>query len=301
MLHAIVVTFRRPGELRAMLEAVAAQTLVPARVVAVDNDPAESARPIAQGAPLAVEYLPAGGNLGPAGGIALGMRHLLAGAADEDWVVLLDDDDPPYRDDLFELLHDLAVSTVPRRPRLAGVGAGGSRFDLRRGRNRRLADDEVSPVTPVDVIAGNQFPLYRLGVIREVGVFDSDLFFGFEELEFGLRLQAAGFELVAHGPVWLDKRRRGGSRLTGVRLGLTDPGWRRYYSLRNLIVILRRNGAVGAALRVSLVRGVLKPLLNLPRAPARALAHLRLNLQALGDGWAGRLGLTVPPGNGSQP
>ena len=296
MLHAIVVTYRRPHELRAMLRSLAVQTLVPTRIVVVDNDPVESARSIAQASDLNVEYLPVGANRGPAGGIALGLRHLLKDADDNDWVVLLDDNDPPHRDDLFELLYGFAVNTLIHRPRLAGVGASGSRFDLHRARHRRLADCELSAATPVDVLGGGQFPMYRFGAIRAVGVFDADLFFGFEELEFGLRLKAAGFELIAHGPVWLDKRRRHGSRLAGIRIGLDQPGWRRYYSLRNLIVILRRHGAVGAALRVSLVRGILKPLFNLPRSPVRALAHLRLNLRALHDGWLEHLGLTVPPG-----
>jgi len=297
-LLAIVVTYRRPEALRVMLDALAGQSLLPDRLLVVDNDPDRSAAPVVAAASITPEYLPAGENLGPAGGIANGMTHLLSTARDDDWILLLDDDDPPYRDDLLERLFRTAIGASESRPDVAGVGAGGSLFDLRRARNRRLDDAEIEELTPVDVIAGNQFPLYRVAAIRRVGTFDPTLFFGFEELEFDLRLRQAGFELLADGALWLDKRARGGSRLTGVRVALDDPSWRRYYSLRNLLVILRRHGATGTAVRVALVRGIAKPILNLLRSPSSAIAHLRLNVRAIRDAWSGRLGLTVPPASG---
>jgi hypothetical protein len=78
---------------------------------------------------------------------------------------------------------------------------------------------------------------------------------------------------------------------------LGTPGWRRYYSLRNLIYLLRQHGHTLTALRVTILRGVAKPLLNLPLRPVLGLRHLRSNLRAARDGWTGRLGRQVSPDN----
>ena len=51
-----------------------------------------------------------------------------------------------------------------------------------------LRDDELSGVVPVVYVAGGQLPVIRVGVLREVGVFDERFFFSFDDLDFGLRL-----------------------------------------------------------------------------------------------------------------
>ena len=87
------------------------------------------------------------------------------------------------------------------------------------------------------------------------------------------------------------------SRTRNRRLGLVKqpalalrapPQWERYYSIRNLIVVLRANGAATTA--------IAKPLANLARVPRFALQHLRLGLRASRDGWSDRLGRTLDPG-----
>ena len=251
---------------------------------------------VRSGAPGA-EYVAAPENLGPAGGIALGMARLLERAGDDDWIVTLDDDDPPGDPGAFADLLALAIETSERDRSTAAVGLSGVRFDRRRGRVVRVPDDELHDAVAVDSIAGNQCPCYAVRAIRAVGTMRTDLFFGHEELELGLRLGDAGYSLYGHGARWHDKR---------VALGrldmdlvpsrsLGDPTWRRYYSLRNLVRILRERGTAGSALRVTVVAGIGKPLANLVREPRLALAHLRLNVRACRDGWTGRMGRTVEP------
>jgi hypothetical protein len=80
---------------------------------------------------------------------------------------------------------------------------------------------------------------------------------------------------------------------------LGAASWRRYYSLRNIVVIARRSG-LGVAARVALVRGVAKPAASLLIDPRLAVDHLRLNAQAVRDGFAGRLGRTVEPDTGAR-
>ena len=297
-LYGIIVTYRRPRDLALMIEALDAQTRSPDRIFVVDNDPERSAEPVVDRSVLRsrITYLPATTNLGPAGGIALGMQRVLSSAARDDWLILLDDDDPPTPDDLIERLHTFALDMARTHDRLGGVGAVGSRFDVGRGRVVRVPDEELVGPVRVDVIAGNQFPIYRVGAIREVGPFDERLFFGFEELEFCLRLRRAGFRLFARGDVWRIRRQNRPTPYVGMTMSLGEPGWRRYYSLRNLIFILRHNGQSLAAARISVVRGFLKPLANLPVSPRLSIRHLRLNAAAAWDGWTGRMGRRIEPG-----
>jgi GT2 family glycosyltransferase len=241
------------------------------------------------------------------------MDHVLGSADDDDWIVLLDDDDPPYFDDALDGVTRFAAIQVNRDPSTGGVGISGGRFDSRKGRVVRVGDSEIHGPVPVDHVTGGGLPTYRVGAVRDVGVMRSDLFFGFEELEYGLRLVSRGYTLYADGEAWgrrkADKRERGllppeevsASRAarTSVRVK-SSPSWRRYYSLRNLIVILRDSGHGLAAARVSLLRGILKPLLNLVVTPRQAARQLVLGWRAVKDGWVGNMGRTVEPEVGAD-
>ncbi len=56
-----------------------------------------------------IEYLWPGENMGFAGGVAAGMRRALEFARDDDWIVLLDDDDPPRFPSALETLSAFAA------------------------------------------------------------------------------------------------------------------------------------------------------------------------------------------------
>jgi len=296
-IHGVLVTYRRRQQLVASLMAVVSQTRAFDRFVVVDNSPStDNERAVRDLVPEA-EYVAAPENLGPAGGIAVGMRHVLAHAGDDDWVMTLDDDDPLPEPGAVAMLADFAADSRASDPATGGVGLQGTRFDRRVGRIVRVPDDDIHGAVPVDCIAGNLCPLYAVRALRSVGTPRAELFFGLEELEFGLRLRRAGYSLYGHGPSWYEGRVRGG-RL-GIRIAptrsLTEPTWRRYYSLRNLVWILRAIGRPRSALRVTVIAGVAKPVANLPVHPRAAYRHLRLNLAACRDGWMNRMGRTVEP------
>jgi glycosyltransferase involved in cell wall biosynthesis len=300
-LFGILITFRRREALTVTLDRLLAQDRALDRLIVVDNDSSAETRAAVEGSwtPRPLDYIAAPQNLGPAGGIELGMRRVLEVAADDDWVVLLDDDDPPMSDEALGELERFAHATRGRDPMTAGVGLVGARFDWRRGRPVRLGDAELlGEVVSVDYIGGGQLPSYLVGAVRRVGPFRGDLFFGFDDLEFGLRLGAAGYRLYADGHRWRERRARLG------RLGMSgrpsialdqDVQWRRYYGLRNAIAILRLHDRSWTALRVTLLVGLGKPAANLVRTPKRAVRHLRVNWQACRDGWRGTLGRTVGP------
>jgi len=294
---AILVTYRRPAELSRMLERLAASDRVPDELVVVDNDPTPAARTAVERFPGTTLFVGAPENLGPAGGIALGMARVLDQADSDDWVLLLDDDDPPHDGLSLRKLVAFGDRMFGLDPNTGGVGLVGARFDLRRGEMVRVPDAELTGPVALDYLGGNQFPLYRVDAILRVGTFREGLFFGFEELEFGLRMRRAGFALYADGDEWRTWRSTWGRLGIAVRpaAALGEPGWRRYYALRNLIAILRAAGSIRGALRVTLVLGLAKPLRNLVRRPRLAAAHLALGWRATRDGWMGRMGRTVEP------
>jgi GT2 family glycosyltransferase len=299
-LFGVLVTYLRPRDLERTLAVLSGQVRVLDELVVVDNGPTAETEGIVRGAVGAaskITYVAMAENAGFPGALAAGIEGLLEGATDDDWIAVLDDDDPPDRDDAFADLMTFAEAMVVRDPRTAAVGLRGARFDWRRGLLTRVSTHELDDAVLVDCIAGNALPFYRVGAIRAVGTFWPPLFFSHEELELGLRLERAGYVLYAHGVRWKE-RRTAASRPDVVaeeRWRLLQPNWRSYYSLRNAIFILRTNDRRGVALRVSVTRGILKPLTHLPVAPRMAVRALVLNMRACGDAWRGRLGRRVEP------
>ncbi|WP_083914069.1 glycosyltransferase [Ilumatobacter nonamiensis] len=289
-IHSIVVTYRRPTVLRATLAAIDAQQVRPDHIVVVDNDSAGEATSDLD-EPENVTYLRAAENLGPAGGIAVGMHRVLENADDEDLVLLIDDDDPPPSSD--SIARVLAIM-ADAGPDVAAAGLVGARFDRRRALTRRVPDRELVGRVDVDYIAGGQFPMYRVGAIRDVGVFDAQLFFGFEELEFGLRLRSAGYRLLVDGDAMLALRRAHGRTGIGARAQATPrPPWRRYYSSRNIVEISRRYGLRGAVVLSVLHAGPMAAVRGLLRFRDTRLAAAALRGTA--DGVRGRLGRVDVP------
>ena len=300
-LYAILVTYRRNTELMTTLAKIADQTRQPDRLILIDNASNPRTETVAMlasdGFAAPPVYISMPENVGYTGGVRAGMIRLLEIADDEDWIVVCDDDDPPRSRDAFADLVRFAEEMLKRDPRTAGVGFGGGRFDFRRGQIVRVPTDELHGPVPLDYIGGNSFGCYRVGALRDVGPWSADIFFGFSEGEFGLRLGRAGYVLWGDGDTWRERRIADGraDHVMSPRRRLPPVGWRRYYSLRNVIWILRQHGRTGVALRVSLVRGIGKPLANLPLTPRVAIRHLRINARAIRDAWTNRMGRRVEP------
>jgi rhamnopyranosyl-N-acetylglucosaminyl-diphospho-decaprenol beta-1,3/1,4-galactofuranosyltransferase len=301
-LFGVLVTYRRPTQLAETLRRVAGQEVPLEALAVIDNGPDAASEAVTRGfAHLAnrVLYVPTAENLGPAGGIALGMERVLDLAGDDAWLVLLDDDDPPLSPTWFRELLGFARSMASEDPRTGGVGFKGARFDWARGRLFPPRYDANAP-TPVDYLASNTLPLYRVRAIRDVGTFRGPLFFGLDDLEFGLRLRRAGYGLYALPPHRAVIRRerprvKPAGRNKGSRLRITHADWRDYYSLRNLLYIVRDHGHAGLSIRIVVTRGLLKPAANLIVSPRLAFRRLRLNLRACRDAWFGRMGRTIEP------
>jgi glycosyltransferase involved in cell wall biosynthesis len=298
--HGVLVTHERPDVLGRTLERVLAPTQDLASLTVVDNSPHCTAEPVVAKAAsvtpsVPVTYLPAGSNTGPAGGFALGARHVLEDAGDDDWVLLLDDDNPPTTGtavaDLLRFAHERSAADGD----VAAVGVVGARLDRRRWRITRLADSELHGPVEVDLIANGKLPLVRARALRIAGLPDPSLFFGLEELELGLRLRRHGYRLVVDGERWLDRRSgMGRTGPTPERSRPDSPG-RRYLSTRNLVVIARRHGGPVAALRTSVAHAVGRPVVDAARRRTPWWGYTAATWSGVGDAWRGRLGARRDP------
>ena len=293
--YLVVPTFRREEALQSLLTAVGQQTILPKLTIVVDNASSDRcARAVAslaaQNPHLYLLYVDAGDNTGSAGGTAIGMKLVLDQAADHDWIMRCDDDQLPPAPDFFETVLTAGQRCLALDPSMGGLGRNGARYDTRSARLVKPPHDPDRRFVPVDYLATNWFPIYRVRSVRDVGVFRSDLFFGFTEFEYGLRMGRGGYHLYR---LDLPEHNRKGPRATNRRL--EAPTWRRYYSLRNHIVISREYYGALSAWRVAVVTGILKPLANIFTTPRVACKHLRLNFRAITDALRGRMGRTLEP------
>lgn len=294
LVHGVLITYRRPVDLAETLRALLAQSRPPDTLVVVDNDPSCSARSLIDAYPSAV-YVAAGDNLGPAGGLALGVAIAIKDAADDDWILLLDDDDPPTGSEQLAQLYEFADRVSTDDSTVGVVGLVGARYNVRRGRNERIGDSDLHGVVRVDSIGGNQLPMCRVRAVRTVGVPDASLFFGLDDLEYGLRFVTAGWRIVVDGDEWKRLRAgygRGGLDRAQLRTETMLSPWRAYYASRNLILIARRFGGARGFISsscISIARLTRALLQRQRRSTARMIAKGCI------DGWLGRGGRRVDP------
>lgn len=234
-LGAFVITFNRPVTLLATIHAIFAQTHPPDFLWVIDNsDNLETDRAIAGLLDFRIRYHRMGYNAGPAGAAAMGLE--LCNKEGADWIYWGDDNDPPFRTDCFERL--LAIRDV--NPFCGVLGTVGQFFDRKKGVIKRVQTRllEKKPWVEVDYVAGGMCMLVS-GEVAKLGIApDPDLFFGFEELDFCLRVSRKGYAIVVDSGLFLEARRKHG------KLEFERPIYQRkenlnreYYSLRNLLMI----------------------------------------------------------------
>ncbi len=295
-MHAVIVTHERPERLRRTITKLPIEDL--ASVTIVDNAPSSPSRDAAEYAAtrLPSQYVPLPSNAGPAGALAAGVERVLATCSDSDWILVLNDDGVPGAVGGVRRLREFGEWLVDHGAPVGAVGLAGARFDRRSGRLARPADRELFGPVTVDYVAGNQLLMIRGGAARAAGTFDPDLFFGFEELDCCLRLQRAGYGIFADGPSLRAERDRYGrlGEHVGPAPRTTNP-WRRYYSVRNRIVIMRRYSSARRALVVTLTELVGRPVADLRKRRRPWGALVVSGARGCLDAWLGRLGRRVEP------
>jgi GT2 family glycosyltransferase len=233
-------------------------------------------------------------NLGYAGGNNAGIRRALERGAD--WVLLLNNDtvvdgalEPALaaaaqaRPDAGVLACKVLAAEQPKRLMYAG-----GRFNPWLGYSGRLTghgrrdDGRFDRLRDVDRATGEAMAVSRPAVER-AGLLDETLFAYVEEVEWCLRIRAAGFAVVfvPEARVW-----HRGAASTG---GATSTA-KHYYAARNMLAVVERHRPLPRGLTAAR-RGVV-----VGTHLAQALSHpaRRAAVSAVMEGWrdyrAGRLG-----------
>lgn len=235
---AFIITRDRLKYLEHTIQELNDQTLPPSLILIVDNSEREHTREqYADNKVAGIQYLHTGYNAGPAGGAHIGLKTLFEQGYQ--WVMWVDDDDPPKFRDMTEELVKIIENNAEIK--LGMVGAVGERFNRNAAKTLRFKDSELKGYLWVDTISGNMFPLVNRKVFEEGLLPDKDLFFGYEELDFGLSLKRNGWEIMVDGN--LHYRHRELSGRIGLKKVLyqrkkSSALWREYYSTRNLMIII---------------------------------------------------------------
>jgi glycosyltransferase involved in cell wall biosynthesis len=294
---AFIATYNRPASLQKTIEVILSQSRSPDLILVVDNANSGEAQNVVRNFPQdRVVYEGMKDNLGSAGGTAYGVRWLYEQGYDA--IYCGDDDDPPAFPDTMERL--LKVLTESSRD-VGGAGAVGARWDWQKGKLIRFPDETLKGVLDVDVIGGNAHLILKRDGVKDFGSPRSDLFFGYPDVEYCLRIRKAGYRLVIDGDLMKKyrekfksvKRYRTESFLPQREYGSI---WRNYYTTRNYIFMMKNTfHRPDLAVRQSIKAFAGVPLSWL-RGPKYGAAFSRLQLRAIWDGYSGKLGCTVLPG-----
>ncbi|AGA78843.1 glycosyltransferase family 2 protein [Echinicola vietnamensis] len=251
-LAGFVITYNRPHTLLDTIGKVFSQSFPPQKLWIIDNSENEDTyRLLRTVKDDRLVYLKVGYNAGPAGGAKIGLKAVAD--AGFEWIYWGDDNDPPRFDHAFERLIHLG-ELMPVKGLLGCVGHW---FDVRKGIVKRTSDQSLNGKGHLEVnsIAGGMGFIVHSNVIHKGFTPDDRIFFGFEELEFCLRVAEAGFN------IWVDKELFCAMRSKSNRMGMEvklykkkdkERLWREYYSLRNLLYIAKRHGYHKMRVRLAL-------------------------------------------------
>jgi GT2 family glycosyltransferase len=234
---AVVVTYNRPTELTLVVDALLSQSYPLDVIIVFDNGGPVAAAEILKNCSEAVKVIRSVQNLGGAGGFAGGLHHALK--MQVDWIWLMDDDAVPAPDALSALL--VALKEMPERTgalcsavREYGVLALRHRRCFNRwiGIERSVSLGSYNALN-VEIDTGSFVGFLVLAqAVRDVGLPNADFFLGYDDTDYSLRLQDAGWRLwLVPGSV-IDHLRN-----KGARLSTSDFGVKHYFNIRNKIVV----------------------------------------------------------------
>ncbi|HYC84124.1 MAG TPA: glycosyltransferase [Chryseosolibacter sp.] len=285
---AFVITYKRANILPDTLAALFGQSLPPALILVVDNSPDdETRRLIAERADPRVAYHKMGYNAGPAGAARYALEYL----SNQGYKCVYwgDDNNAPKFQDDFERLIKL------HREDTGIVAAVGHKFNKFFGRIERFNSAELTGILEADTAGGGDCMLISTTVVREGILPDARLFFGFEELDFCIRIREKGFRIIVDGERFYQYRAVAGNLNKKAKvLNLRNSrmyALREYYGKRNLIYIYKKHRMFAALLNLVL-KTVVKSLAGFRYGFRFGALNMRMMLTSLMHGLVSRMGKT---------
>ena len=244
---AVVVTYNRAALLAECLDAIAAQTQRPARVVVIDNASTDDTSAVlAQRSD--VDPVRLATNTGGAGGFAAGIRAALAGGCDAVW--LLDDDTIPQPDALACLVRarDTYPAATPAVVASRVVWTDGRDHPMNTPRTLPRAtreDLDAAAAVGARPVRSASFVsiLVDAATAAERGLPVADYFLWNDDFEYTTRLIRGGVGLYVPTSVVVHKTRVFGSTDA-------DPGERFYWEVRNKVWMFTRSSSLSPGEKV---------------------------------------------------
>ncbi|WLE60163.1 glycosyltransferase [Burkholderia plantarii] len=239
---AVVVTHNRPQLLADALRALRAQTRSPDAIVVVDNASTPDTAQVLENFEN-VEVVRLDRNVGGAGGFAAGIEAALLRGAD--WILLLDDDAIAGHD-IVERLRD--VLNEPGARRIGAlcttvIESGDVALMHRRRFDPTTLREPVIPLTrykdtrvPLDTASFVGF-LLNADAVREIGLPNASFFLAYDDTEYSLRLNRAGWTIWLVPAATVTHLRSPAARLRHGPYGI-----KHYYNLRNQLAVFRHYG-----------------------------------------------------------
>ena len=240
---AFIVTFNRPDILMDTIQKMLDQTRPPDKLVIVDNNDNDDTKNRAAQMFPGVEHIKVGHNSGFAGGGKVGLEKLAKEGYE--WILWADDNDPPYTSDTFEKLLQLGESYGSA---CGQVGVVGHKLNKRTGLVVRTTNEELEKgeFMEVDTIGGGMIKMIRRESVLKGVLPDPKLWFGFEDLDHDLSQKRAGYKILVHTGLFLDLRKKWNrlnfKKTSTVRKKDESVLWREYYSIRNSLRVMVKNG-----------------------------------------------------------
>lgn len=290
----VVLSFNRREDTVACLESLRRVRWEPLTTVVVDNASTDGTLEVVRREFPEVVLIHSDENLGFAEGNNVGLRAALAAGAD---YALLLNNDTIADEGLVEAL----VAEARRRPDAGAlcpmiyyvdppdrIWYAGARFDpraLHNGRHTGYRERDTGQYHAVREIgrATGAAMLVPREVVERVGYMDGGLFLQVEDVEWSLRMRAAGYRIlfVPAGKVWHHVSvASGGERAPDTA----------YYEMRNTLEVCSRHVPARGLARLGRETGTLILHLLHARLAPRPLANARAVLDGWRDYRAGRLG-----------
>lgn len=258
-LAAFIMTYERAKTLEDTIDRILEQTVPPEKILIVDNSAGFETKELIEnlGNPV-LEYFRVGYNAGPAGAAKIGLERLASEGFS--WIYWGDDDDPPRTHDAFQTLLEIPIEN---KGEVGILGLMGNNFNVHTALITKLKLDEMRGIREVNSMAGGSMMLVNGMVVKRGIVPDEQLFFGYEELDFCLRVRKAGYRILVDADYYraakINSTKRSGNRLDrlGINIGRNSL-WRQYYSTRNLLIIVCEKERSGFGLISILLRTLFK-------------------------------------------
>jgi glycosyltransferase involved in cell wall biosynthesis len=282
-----IITYKRNEILLKTIDSLFEQTVKPDSILIIDNGADEALKTLLETkyGSLVAYYSP-GYNSGPAGGAYYGLKKMAS--TNNEFIIWVDDDDPPQLKDAIKNI----ISFMNDHPDIHLSGLVGTKYSRTKGETVRISDGDLKKaLVEVDNIGGGQMMTIRRCILSEKVLPNKELFFGFEELDFTLKLKRSGFKIAVPGELFYHMRKMN-SRLNLSSSDLRKmanhvPIWRRYYSLRNLVYIALYEEHSLTAVGYQFIKSIYKTI-KVPN-------NRGIFLKAFFHGLFGKIGMTLQP------